>query len=93
MFGLFRKTSQAKPPEPGPAPVVGIPVRDVVAALAAVDALAIDRRILRVEVVTEGRVKVETGHVTNGLNANVHYLMLEQRSGGWQVVEHDNLVS
>jgi hypothetical protein len=93
MIGWFNKSSRPAIPEPETDPVIGIPVQDVVAALAVVDTLAIDRRILQVEVVSERRIKVQTGHATGGLNANVHYLTLERQAAGWQVVGHDNLVS
>jgi hypothetical protein len=93
MFGLFRKSSRDTTADPEFAPAVGVPVRDVTAALAVVDALAIDRRILRVEVLTEGRLKVVTGHVAGPLTADVHHLTLERQSSGWQVVEHHHLVS
>ena len=65
-------------------PWIGIPIADLVAALAALEAVPnIDRRILRLEVTGKGDLKVLTGHSTADLNAELTEVALHRDGDGW----------
>ena len=93
MFNWFRKLSQAENPVSQHYPLVGIPVSEVAAALALVETLPIDHRILGLIVEPDGCLQIQTGHSSGFLSASLHYITLERQPDGWHVVRNDHLVS
>ena len=89
-----RSSPAADVPAEAP-PLIGITREDLLAALAAIDAVGsgVDRRILRVQVVGEGRMEVSTGHVSGFLNADCNEFVLQRDGSGWRITEHVNIVS
>ena len=97
-MGILNWLTRRPAPEddgPLPAPVLGISKEELAAALAAMDTLGmdVDRRILSVQVVGDGHLKVETGHCTGPLDAHVDHVVLRRGHSGWRAEYVGTLVS
>jgi hypothetical protein len=93
LLDLFKKRSP--PCDSTHYPGAGISLEDLTSALAVIETLGpeVDRRILRAEVVGDGRLTVSTGHVTGFLNSDHHEFVLQRQSGTWRIVSHQNFLS
>src|SRR4051812_47366952 len=83
--GGFLLQKREPMPESPQQPWIGVPAADLASALEVLNAMPrIDRRVLRLEVVGDGVLKVLVGHNTGPMNAELTEVELRRDGGSWR---------
>ena len=76
-------------------PIIGLPLSEWQAALAAIERVLpqIDNRLMEARLRKDGCLAVRTGALMGGLNGHGNELLLRKGEGGWKVDEIDEWAS